>query len=81
MENLLYEMYADMGTNQKMSLGQLQQANPDLFAQMRATAEIKVNEGSQGDSKGIVSKGCCICIFYYLYVDSLTYAFSWSVCV
>jgi hypothetical protein len=52
MENLLYEMYADIGTNQKMSLGQLQQANPDLFAQMRATAEIKVNEGSFGDSKG-----------------------------
>jgi hypothetical protein len=27
----------------------------------------------------IVGLFCCICIFYYLYVDSLTYAFGWSV--
>jgi hypothetical protein len=52
MENLLYQMYADIGTEQRMSLGQLQQANPDLFAQMRATAENKVNEGSHESKEG-----------------------------
>jgi hypothetical protein len=26
----------------------------------------------------IVKMFCYICIFYYLYVDSLTYAFGWS---
>jgi hypothetical protein len=36
-----------------------------------------------GSGRKIVDKvcrvlGCCICIFNYLHVDSLTYAFGWS---